>query len=94
VLVKEIRTFETATLTTGNFAYAGKEAVCYVMVKDSTGRFEGKNPLWAEGWGWAMFKADNPQQQVAEFFEVSCMGCRTPVAKTDWVFQSGYPTLK
>ncbi len=40
------------------------------MVKDSTGRFEGKNLRWAEGWGWAMFKADNPQKQVAEFFEV------------------------
>lgn len=94
VLVKEIRTFETATLTTGNVAYAGKQAVWFVMVKDSTGRFEGKNPLWAEGWGWAMFKADNPQKQVAESFEASCMGCHTPVAKTDWLFQSGYPTLK
>jgi hypothetical protein len=94
VLVKEIRSFETDQLTTGNVAYAGNPAVWFVMVKDSTGRFEGKNPLWAEGWGWAMFQADNPEKQTAESFETSCMGCHTPVAKTDWVFQSGYPTLK
>ena len=94
VLVKEIRAFETATLTTGEVAYAGAPAVWFVMVKDSTGRFEGKNPLWAKGWGWAMFKADDPTKQVAESFEASCEGCHTPVANSDWVFQSGYPTLK
>jgi len=93
VLVKEIRSFETADLTTGHVAYAGNQAVWFVMVKDSTGRFEGKNSLWAKGWGWAMFKADDPKKQVAESFEASCEGCHTPVADTDWVFQTGYPTL-
>ncbi len=37
VLVKEIRSFETGQLTTGNVAYAGSPAVWFVMVKDGVG---------------------------------------------------------
>lgn len=94
VIVKEIRAFKTDTLTTGSVAYAGDAAVLFVMVKDSTGRFEGKNPLWGKGWGWAMFKSDNPDKQVAASFENDCEACHIPAEVTDSVFLSGYPTLK
>lgn len=94
VLIKEIRGFKTDDLTTGHVAYAGDPAVWFVMVKDSTARFEGKNPLWAEGWGWAMYQSSEPGKQMAESFEASCQGCHTPVEDTDWVFVDGYPTLQ
>src|SRR6476661_7214537 len=85
-LVKEIRKLETSAMTTGNPVVWGSDAaVWFVMVKDAKGRF-ASNPLWGDGWGWALFKADAPAKNVAVSYEADCMGCHVPAAKTDRVF--------
>ena len=92
-LVKEIRKLETSAMTTGNPVVWGSDAaVWFVMVKDAKGRF-ASNPLWGDGWGWALFKADAPAKNVAVSYAADCMGCHVPAAKTDRVFIQGYPTL-
>ncbi len=92
-LVKEIRKLETSAMTTGDPVVWGSDAaVWFVMVKDAKGRF-ASNPLWGDGWGWALFKADAPAKNVAVSYAADCMGCHVPAAKTDRVFIQGYPTL-
>ena len=93
VLVKEIRKLGSGKLTTGEAQWATDNAVWFVMVKDTLGRFKG-NANWGEGWGWALFEAKNPKVNVSKGFAESCLGCHTPAKKTDWVFVEGYPTLK
>lgn len=92
VLVKEIRTVETADMTTGTASWAGDPAVWFVMVKDRKNRFPG-NPIWGEGWGWALFKSDNPEKNVASNFRKDCLPCHMPAKENDWVYLRGYPTL-
>lgn len=92
-LVKEIRKLETSAMTTGNpVVWGSSPAVWFVMVKDATGRF-ADNPLWGDGWGWALFKADAPEANAAVSYEADCKACHVPAAKTDRVFIQGYPTL-
>lgn len=92
VLVKEIRGIESAEMTTGLALWAGEPQIWFVMVKDAQERFDG--PHWSNGWGWALFKADAPTQNVSESFEETCKGCHVPAQQTDWVFVEGYPTLR
>ena len=92
-LVKEIRAAETGAMTTGDpVMWGATPAVWFVMVKDGKGRFSG-NPLWADGWGWSMYKADAPGKNVATSYEKDCKSCHIPAAQTDRVFIKGYPTL-
>ena len=92
-LVKEIRGFETGALTTGDpVVWGGGAAVWFVMVKDAKGRFPN-NPLWADGWGWALFNADAPAKNAATSYAKDCQSCHIPAAATDRVFVQGYPTL-
>jgi hypothetical protein len=62
------------------------------MIKDSKGRFP-KNPLWAKGWGWALFDAKDPKRQIATSFNASCKACHIPATQDDWVYIRGYPIL-
>ena len=92
-LVKEIRKLESGAMTTGDpVVWGSSPALWFVMVKDAKGRFAG-NPLWADGWGWAMFKGDDPAKNVATAYTTDCQSCHVPAAKTDRVFIHGYPTL-
>ena len=50
--------------------------------------------LWGDGWGWALFKADAPDQQVATDYKKDCRGCHIPAKSTDWTYIQGYPVLK
>lgn len=93
MLIKEIRAVEQGTKTTGEAMWAGSTKVWFVMVKDTTGRFTD-HPNWSEGWGWALFKADDPSKNVSVSFAQDCKGCHVPAQKTDWVFVEGYPTLQ
>src|SRR5215471_10312615 len=63
-----------------------------VLVKDEKGRFPG-NPLWGSGWGWALYKSDAPDKQVAVDYQKDCIGCHLPAKATDWVYVQGYPVL-
>ena len=92
VLVKEVDTTDTGRLTTGDAHWASGTKQWFVMVKDEKGRFPN-NPLWAEGWGWALFKADAPDKQVATAFTKDCQGCHLPASSTDWIYTQGYPVL-
>jgi Cytochrome P460 len=93
ILVKEIRKINSGKLTTGEVAWAGDNAVWFVMIKDSVGRFKG-NPNWGEGWGWALFEAKTPKANASKGYLESCLGCHTPAKQSDWIFVQGYPTLR
>src|SRR6476646_10454518 len=94
VLVKETFTTDHAQLTTGDARWAtNKTIVWFVMIKDAKNRFPN-NPLWGNGWGWALFKADAPDKQVATSFKKNCLSCHVPAQSTDWLYVQGYPVLK
>lgn len=93
VLVKEVNAAVSDQLTTGRAHWSGDHQVWFVMVKDQTGRFPD-NPLWGDGWGWALFKADAPDVQVATEYKQDCLGCHVPVKDTDWLYLQGYPVLE
>ena len=93
VLVKEVRGHESGAKTTGEAQWAGDLVQWFVMVKDSQNRFPD-NPLWGDGWGWALFKPDDPAKQLATSYKVDCMACHIPAAKTDRVYIEAYPTLR
>jgi cytochrome c len=93
VLIKEISGVETDTLTTGKASWAGKPKVWFVLVKDAKGRF-ADNPNWGNGWGWALFKAEDPTKSASTGFRKDCLRCHTPAKETDWVYVKGYPALR
>src|SRR4029077_7994133 len=92
VLVKEVFGTDHGSLTTGEVHWAKATKVWFVMIKDDKGRYPG-NPLWGDGWGWALFKADAPDKQVATNYKKDCLGCHVPAKTTDWVYIQGYPVL-
>ncbi len=93
-LVKELRASKSGSFTTGQgVSYATSELKqWFVMIKDSKNRFAG-NPLWGEGWGWALFKPGDPSKNVATNFQTDCLGCHVPAKDQDWVYTEAYPTL-
>lgn len=93
-LVKELRASAAADYTTGkgvSHATSGLKQ-WFVMIKDTQGRFAG-NPLWGEGWGWALYKPDNLATNLATDYKSDCLGCHVPAKATDWVYTHAYPTL-
>jgi len=93
VLVKEVLATTHARLTTGDAHWAEGTKVWFVMIKDDKGRFPN-NPLWGNGWGWALFKSNEPDTQVATDFKKDCLGCHIPAQDTAWVYVKGYPLLR
>ncbi len=94
VLVKELLSTETADMTTGTISRAGEIEGWFVMVKDSTGKFESINRLWGEGWGWAYFGADDNAKTTTTDYESECLGCHVPAEANDWIYTEGYPILR
>src|SRR5499425_3372577 len=92
VLVKEILGRTPAQFTTGDAHFASIPMVWFVMIKDEKGRYPN-NALWGDGWGWALFKSDAPNKQVAVDYKKDCLGCHVPAQMTDWVYVQGYPVL-
>ena len=92
VLVKEVLATNHARLTTGDAHWAESTKVWFVMIKDDKKRFPD-NPLWGDGWGWALFKSDAPDTQVATNYRKDCLGCHLPAKGTDWIYVQGYPVL-
>ncbi len=93
VLIKELLSAQTETLTTGTASYAADVSGWFVMVKDSTNRFPD-NPLWGDGWGWGFFSAEAPANLVTQSYKTECKTCHVPARKTDWVYIRAYPVLK
>jgi hypothetical protein len=92
VLVKEIDETDHGQMTTGNVNWAANTQVWFVLIKDSKGRFPN-NPLWGNGWGWFLYKADAPDKQVATDFKKDCLQCHVPAQADDWIYVKGYPVL-
>lgn len=93
VLVKEVRHTKTEKLNTGHATWADEMKIWFVMVKDRTNRFPD-NPIWGDGWGWALFEANDPTKNATTNYQISCIGCHVPAEQTDWVFVQGYPELR
>src|SRR5215510_13593312 len=77
VLMKEVLGTDHAQMTTGDVHWASGTKVWFVMIKDAKGRYS-ENPLWGDGWGWALFKSDAPDKQVATDYKKDCLGCHIP----------------
>ena len=94
-LVKELRAAEAADYTTGKGVSHATEGLkqWFVMIKDTQGRF-GQNRLWGDGWGWALYRPDNPAKNIATDYKTDCLGCHVPAEATDWVYTQAYPTLR
>ena len=94
ILVKELRGAHTADYTTGANVASAVSSVkqTFVMIKDSCGRFPN-NPVWGDGWGWALFKPGKARTNVAQDYRTDCLGCHAPARATDWVYIDAYPTL-
>ncbi|MFT5675307.1 MAG: hypothetical protein ACI808_001238 [Paraglaciecola sp.] len=93
-LVKELRASNVGDYTTGsNVSYATHGIKqWFVMVKDTKGRFSD-NPLWGDGWGWALYKPDDKAKNVATNYKTDCLSCHMPAKANDWVYTEAYPTL-
>jgi hypothetical protein len=92
-MVKEIDATDHAQMTTGDAHWATKTIQWFILIKDEKHRFPN-NPLWGDGWGWALFKADAPDKQVATDYKKDCIQCHVPAKSTDWIYVQGYPILK
>jgi hypothetical protein len=92
VLVKEVFGTDHGQMTTGDAHWASGTKVWFVMIKDEKGRYS-QNALWGDGWGWALFKSDAPDKQVATDYKKDCLGCHIPARGTDWIYVQGYPVL-
>ena len=93
VLIKEVYETSTAPMTTGTVSHARTLKGWFVMVKDSKNSHPG-NVLWGDGWGWSWFDAGNPTNTTSTNYRTDCLSCHVPAQATDWVYTSGYPTLK
>ena len=92
VVIKELLKTETASMTTGTVSKGVEVEGWFIMVKDAQGRFES-NPLWGDGWGWALFKSEQPDVTVTTNYKSDCLGCHIPAKSDDWIYLSGYPML-
>ncbi|MGQ7844885.1 cytochrome P460 family protein [Granulosicoccus sp. 3-233] len=93
-LVKELRAHVSGSYTTGaGVGYATDLKQWFVMVKDSSNRFAA-NPVWGDGWGWALFTLDDPATNAATDYKADCLGCHTPAKDKDWLYTEAYPTLR
>ncbi len=93
VIIKELLKGETGSMTTGTVSRGTEVEGWFVMVKDSEGRFDS-NPLWGDGWGWALFNATDPDSPVTKNYKIECIGCHIPARNDDWIYLSGYPALE
>ena len=94
MLVKELRSSESGDYTTGKGVSHSTATIkqWFVMVKDAENRFKD-NPVWGDGWGWALFKTDNPGKNLAMDYKADCLGCHVPAKENDWLYTQAYPIL-
>jgi hypothetical protein len=93
VLVKEVYAAATGQMTTGTVSHADTLKGWFVMMKDSRGRHPD-NKLWGDGWGWSWFDAANPSKTTSTDYKTNCLACHVPAKVSDWIYISGYPSLK
>jgi len=93
-LVKELRASQKADYSTGVGVKRATKTVkqWFVMIKDTKNRFSD-NPLWGDGWGWALFKTNSRVKNSASDYKKDCLGCHIPAKNKDWVYTEAYPVL-
>jgi hypothetical protein len=93
-IVKELRAAHSGDYTTGNGVNFASEDLkqWFVMIKDTENRFPN-NPIWGDGWGWALFMPDDLTANVANNYREDCLSCHVPARATDWIYTEAYPTL-
>ena len=93
-LVKELRVSTAGDYTTAKSVSHETPDIkqWFVMIKDTRGRFSD-NPLWGDGWGWALYKPDNTSVNAAADYKSDCLGCHVPAKGNDWVYTEAYPIL-
>lgn len=92
-LVKEIRSSRKAKMTTGEAHWDAGIVQWFVLVKDANQPAFPGNPKWGRGWGWALFSIKDPKKDISTDYKTDCLHCHLPAAKSDWIFQHGYPVL-
>ncbi len=96
-LVKTVSGTDNKAMTTGNAHRSADIKVWFVMVRDRQNRFPD-NQACGEGWGWALFTADDPETNLTKNWKGegfnNCFGCHTPAKNTEWVYIEGYPTVR
>jgi hypothetical protein len=92
-LVKEIRASTSGKMTTGNVNWDGPIVQWFVMVKDKDAPTFPNNPNWGLGWGWGLYKIDDPKKNISTNYKTDCMPCHVPARQTDWIYTHGYPIL-
>ncbi|MFL5282945.1 MAG: cytochrome P460 family protein [Rhodopila sp.] len=93
VLVKEVFSASTASMTTGTVSHPDTLKGWFVMVKDGKNSHPG-NPLWGDGWGWSWFDAGKPLKTTSTNYKTDCQGCHVPAQSTDWIYVNGYAALR
>jgi len=93
-VVKELRASVAGDYSTGKGVHRSTDGLkqWFVMIKDADARFPD-NPLWGDGWGWALFKPDNTAVNAASAYKTDCLGCHVPAKETDWIYTEAYPIL-
>ena len=93
-IVKELRASHAGNYTTGAGVKYSTSTIkqWFVMIKDSENRFS-TNPVWGDGWGWALFKPDDTSKNLAKDYKTDCLGCHVPAKNNDWVYTEAYPLL-
>lgn len=94
-IVKELRASKLGNYTTGQGISHATSSIkqWFVMIKDTKGRFAG-NPLWGDGWGWALYKPANKYKNISTDYKADCLGCHMPAKDKDWVYVEAYPVLQ
>ena len=93
VIIKELLKAVTAPMTTGTVSRGNEVEGWFVLVKDTEGRFKS-NPLWGDGWGWALFNVDQPDTPITQNYKAECLGCHIPARNDDWIYINGYSLLE
>jgi hypothetical protein len=92
VLVKEVFSAVTASMTTGMVSHPGALKGWFVMVRNTTGS-HANSKLWGNGWGWAWFDAGSPTHTTSTDYKINCQSCHVPAQASEWIYVGGYPSL-
>jgi len=92
-LVMEVRPIQWDDLPTGHVMAQGEAMKWLVMVRDGKGRFTG-HPNWGKGWGWALFKPQDPTKNLSKDFKTDCLGCHDAAGDTALVFVEGLAVIR
>jgi len=82
ILIKELFTTTTDSMTTGTCSRANKTASWFVMIEDTANRYPS-NKLWGDGWGWAYFDGKDRTRIKTTDYKSNRLGCHVPAKGND-----------